>query len=410
MSQQMSQSMIDFRDTIWGPGRYLLDGGNPYDHNAYLAANSGAQEFDPYAPAWLLLAVAIGALPFDAAAAVYLVLGAVIAVVLGRTVVAWGAPGLLRVGVPLVLIYLCVWGPGKYALQNGGTLLVVLGWVLVVRDVVEHASASRWVEPRRGEADDPIRVRSVIPSGTWPAAVGLALSLLKPQFGLPLIVIALAVGRWAVIWRGAVVLLAASTPVIVACSVAAGGFNQFVGSILQLTGYAASPSAQTGLSSTGNSRADLLGMLARLTGTAPPAWVQVVVPLAVLAAAILVVRRTRGALTIIMGVAAATLLAVVHQYYDSIILVAPAVVTFHVLLTRRPIARVELIVGLLGLIPLLKLYQVAQFVAPGSGNVGAEFPTTAAVTAALAVSAVAALTVRRQAATLVDPPLSRSTP
>jgi hypothetical protein len=29
---------LDFRDTIWTPGRHLLEGGNPYDPEGYLAA------------------------------------------------------------------------------------------------------------------------------------------------------------------------------------------------------------------------------------------------------------------------------------------------------------------------------------------------------------------------------------
>lgn len=272
------------------------------------------------------------------------------------------------------MLYICVCSPWQYALQNGGTLLVAFGWVLVVRDLVEHAPASRGIEPSHGGAGDPVRVRGVVPPGTWPAAVGLALSLLKPQFGLPLVVVALAVGRWAVVWRGAVALLVASTPVILICSVAAGGFDRYLDSIVQLTAYASSPSAQTGLLSTDNGRVDLLGMAVQLTRAVPPPWLQVAVPLAVLAAAILVVRRAHEPLTIIVSVAAGTLLSVVHQPYDDIILFVPAVVTFDILLMRRPIPWIDAVVGLLGLVPLLKLHQVAQVVVPGSGDTDAKFP------------------------------------
>ena len=402
--QRMAGSMIDFRDTIWGPGRYLLNGGNPYDHAAYLAANPGAQEFDPYAPAWLLFAVPHAALPFTVAAAVYLALGLVLAVVLLRTVCAWAAPRLLRIGVPALLLYMCAWAPGQYSLQNSGALLVALGWVLVVRDVLEHAPVARAVGRPRGDGDDPVRVRAVAPSGTWSAAFGLALALLKPQFGLPLIVVTLSVGRWAVVWRGAVVLMAASVPAIVACSVNAGGVDRFLGSIVELVGYASSPSAQTGLGSADNSRSDLLGMLARLTGAAPAAWLGIVVPIAVLAATVLVVRRAREPLTIVTSVAAGTLLPVVHQSYDDIILVAPAVVALDMLIIRQPLPPVETIVGLLGLVPMLKLHRLAQVVAPESGNVGAELPGVAALTAALALATVVTFTPRYQVS-LTKPPV-----
>lgn len=402
---QTSQSMIDFRETIWAPGRYLLNGGNPYDHDAYLLANPGSQEFDPYAPAWFLLAVPVGALPFAVSAAVYLAVGAVVAVVLLRTVAAWGAPGLVRIGVPALLLYLCAWAPGKYGLQNGGALLVALGWVLVVRDVVEHAPAV----PQRRPDERPARMWGVVPSGAWAAGVGLALSLLKPQFGLPLVVIALVAGRWAVVWRGAVALLAGSIPVVIACSVNAGGFDRFLISILQLVGYASSPSAQTGLSSSENRRADLLGMLARLTGEAPTAWLQLVVPLVVLALGVLVVRRAREPLTIAAGVAAATLLPVVHQSYDNIILLMPVVVTIDVVLARRRIGRLDLLVGLIGLIPMLKVHQLSQIVAPGSGNAGAELPATAAIAVTLVLGAVAAVTAQQPDMPVAGPTLSRST-
>src|SRR5690348_10613673 len=69
-------AMADFRDTIWVPGRWLLDGGNPYDPAAYLSANPGSQELDPYAPAWLLMAMLFALLPFAPSAATYLVAGA----------------------------------------------------------------------------------------------------------------------------------------------------------------------------------------------------------------------------------------------------------------------------------------------------------------------------------------------
>ena len=151
-----------------------------YDPAPYLAANPGSQEFDPYAPAWLLLSAAFAPLPFTAAAAADLVLGAVLAVVLIRLLLRWADPRLLPLGTPIGLIWLEVWSPGRYSLQNGGTLLIFIGWVLVMRALVRRQAS-------------------------W-GALGLALVLLKPQFGLPLVVVLVVAGRWRTALNGLLLL------------------------------------------------------------------------------------------------------------------------------------------------------------------------------------------------------------
>src|SRR5690242_12836018 len=100
---QYPHQMADFRDTVWAPGRWLLAGHNPYDPVAYLPANPGSQEFDPYAPAWFLLAAPLALLPFTASAALYLAIGAGLMVILLRLVIRTTDPRLLPRGVPLAL-------------------------------------------------------------------------------------------------------------------------------------------------------------------------------------------------------------------------------------------------------------------------------------------------------------------
>ncbi|GAA3809238.1 hypothetical protein GCM10022380_28620 [Amycolatopsis tucumanensis] len=55
---------LDFRDTVWTPGRDLLSGENPYDPGTYLATYPWALPMSLYMPAWLTLAVPLAPLPY----------------------------------------------------------------------------------------------------------------------------------------------------------------------------------------------------------------------------------------------------------------------------------------------------------------------------------------------------------
>jgi hypothetical protein len=357
MPWQDPHEMSDFRDTIWAPGHWLLAGGNPYDPAPYLAANPGSQEFDPYAPAWLLLSAALAPLPFTAAAAAYLVLGAVLAVVLIRLLLRWADPRLLALGTPIGLIWLELWSPGRYSLQNGGTLLIFIGWVLVMRALVRRQAS-------------------------W-GALGLALVLLKPQFGLPLIVVLLAAGRWRTAVNGLLLLAAASVPALTICVIAAGGPVGFLESIGRLLSYATSADAATGLLSPFNDRIDLLGLFGRF-GVAAPGWAQLLVGLLATAAACLFARRGTP-VTMTAGIAAVVLLGLVHQPYDAVIMLTPLVVGLpaamarlaaseHLSMARRfpvdghtAMQGRELIVWALAAVPVIHLHRVTTLVLSKTG-------------------------------------------
>ena len=367
MPWQDPHEMSDFRDTVWIPGRWLLTGGNPYDPGPYLAANPGSQEFDPYAPAWLLLSAAFAPLPFTAAAAAYLVLGAVLAVVLVRLLLRWADPRLLALGTPIGLIWLELWSPGRYSLQNGGTLLIVVGWVLVMRALVRRQASF--------------------------GALGLALVLLKPQFGLPLIVVLVVAGRWRTAVSGLLLLVAASVPALTICVIAAGGPVGFLESIGRLLSYATSADAATGLLSPFNGRIDLLGLLGRF-GVAAPGWAQLLVGLLATAAACLFARRG-SPITMTAGISAVVLLGLVHQPYDAVIMLTPVVIglpaamarlaaTEHLRVARRfpieghaPLHGRELVVWALAAVPVIHLHRVTTLVV---SKTGADLVDVAALT------------------------------
>ena len=134
---------LDFRDTIWTPGRYLLSGGNPYDPVAYQAAYPWALAFSLYAPAWLLLAALLAPLPYLVSIMVFQALSLVAAIVMLRVICRWTMPTLADLAVPAALLWMNVWYPGRGALSvQLTTLLAVLGTALVLRSVTQWPRAS----------------------------------------------------------------------------------------------------------------------------------------------------------------------------------------------------------------------------------------------------------------------------
>lgn len=304
--QQATNSLMDYRDIIWVPGRYLLDGGNPYDPDVYLAAHPWAQEFDPYAPAWLLLALIFAPLPYLASAAVYQIFTTAVAVVLLRVVSRWAMPRWADIAVPAGLLWLNLWYPGRGSLAAGSSLVAVLGVALVVRALAE---------PER-------------PDRSWSVggAVGIGLALIKPQFGLPVMVIAVAGGRIRYVWRGILGLAIASLPVAIVCSIAAGGPIAFVNSVLRDLDHASSPDAPTGLRSPFQDRIDVVGLLARYGLTDPSVIVSVGVPLLAVIIGAVVVVRSRDPFLTATAVSGAAILGFVHFPYDLLVMVIPFVV------------------------------------------------------------------------------------
>jgi hypothetical protein len=305
--QQATSSLMDYRDLIWVPGRYLLEGGNPYDPDLYLAAHPWAQEFDPYAPAWLLVALVFAPFPYLVSAALYQIATTALAVVLLRVVAVWTMPRWADLAVPAGLLWLNLWYPGRGSLAAGSSLVAVLGVALVLRAVAgEHpAPASR--------------------SWSVGGAIGIALALVKPQFGIPVMLLAVAGGRWRDVWRGVLGLAIASLPVAIVCSIAAGGPLAFVGSVLRDLEHASSPDAPTGLRSPFQDRIDIVGLLARHGLTEPPAVLSVGVPLLMVLAGVFVVMRTKDRFIVSVAVSGVALLGFVHFPYDLVVMVIPFV-------------------------------------------------------------------------------------
>jgi hypothetical protein len=178
----------DFRDATYFPARALLDGVNPYDPTAYLDSNPDIGQYFPlYGPHHLILHLPFTALSLNTAIAVYGVLTLILTVTLAW--VGLRLAGLDRTG-PVVLgtsALLLASNPGRanfVSLQP--TILIVLGAYLAL----SYRNTS------------------------WMAAAGAALTFLKPQFGIPLVVILFFTGRASIARRGILIATIVSAPVI----------------------------------------------------------------------------------------------------------------------------------------------------------------------------------------------------
>lgn len=375
---QSQGQLVDFRDSVWTPGRYLLSGGNPYDTATYLAAVPWTQGLALYAPAWLLVSVPLAPLPYLVANAIYQVLGITVVLVLIRVVLRWTLPRFVAVGTPIAVVWLVVWAAGRYALANVSTALVVLGVVLVLRGVWLRRTADATPDDRKHDL------------ATGATSIGVALAMLKPQFGLVMVVVALAGRRWDAAWRGVLGLGLASTPVLVACVAASGGVSGFVDGIRSNLARSTSAESAAGLTSPLNVSIDLLGQVGRL-GVDPPPAVRLAVPLIALAVAAWLVVRSRSLIVLTAGVTATLLLGFIHQFYDLLVLVLPLCVGIAWIADRRRVSRLDRCRWLFAAFPTVHVHRVSTNVVPGLTTTWADRIDTAVllVTLVLCLAATA---------------------
>jgi hypothetical protein len=364
-SWQSQGHLVDFRDTVWVPGRFLWSGGNPYDTPALLSTYPWTQGLPVYAPEWFLLAAPLSLLPYLVANVVYQVVGLAVAIVLVRLILRWTLPRYVAIGIPVGVLWFCVWAAGRYALANVSTALVVLGLVLALRGV--------WLA--RSDPTGPMRAAT---------ACGVALTLLKPTYGLLVVVVVIAGRRFDAAWRGVLAMLVASLPALVASVIASGGPSGFVAALLRNLDWSTSPDAATGLSSPFNVSIDFVSQLARL-GSVPPGWVQLAVPLVACAAAAWVARRAQTLLVLTAGVTTLLLLGFVHQFYDLIALLLPFAVGLGCVVDGRMNGRIGYLIWILAALPTLHIHRLTTAVVPGLTTTAADrFDTTVMLIACVA--------------------------
>lgn len=281
---------VDFRDAIHAPAAALLDGVDPYNTDALLAHDPGVgNPFDAYAPHHLLLALPLAVMPLAAAGVVWWVLN--LALLLGvctfvvhRVRPAWGVTGVLGLAA-LTLIS----NPGRFNFLTGQpTLAMVLGTYLA------FSSPNPWL-----------------------AAGGTALALIKPQFGLPVLLLLLAAGRWRAAAGGTALASVLALPVVAVLGVMEGGLGNLIRAV---TDNVSSSNAQA----VSEFRVDLVGSFMRLTGTTIGIPGHLLVFLALVSAGAWLLRRhgksDAAGLTVVGLV---TVLSLFHLPYDLLILLWP---------------------------------------------------------------------------------------
>ena len=304
----------DFRDATYYPVKALLDGVNPYDPTDFLAYHPDIGQWFPlYGPLHLLLHLPLAGLSFDAALWVYAGLTLALTVAL-----AWVALGLAGYSRPAAVVLgvsalLVASNAGRSNLINlQPTILIVLGVYLAL-------TARR---------------------SPWLAALGVALTFIKPQFGLPLTALLLVTGRTGVAWRGIVLTAIPTAPILARLVAIEGGLGGVVDSVrqnLQLAGQETFTNYQIGLTGSFDLASTALAFAV--------AAILVVVTAAVL--------RGRPPETDAAGLAVfsiAMLLGLFHVTYDLLLLTWPLLLAAGTVVTG---ARTRLELSLFGLLLLL---------------------------------------------------------
>jgi hypothetical protein len=366
---------LDFRDTVWTPGRFLLEGGNPYDPDAYRAAYPWALSFSLYAPVWLLLAAALSPLPYLISIIVFQVLSLAVAVLMLHLLFRWSLPRHVAFAVPIALLWMNIWYPGRGALSvQLTTLLAVIGVTLVIRSVCAPSG--------RADADDR--------AGAW----GVALCLLKPQFGT-MAIVGLAAGRARSVAWGVAGLALASLPMLVVCTVAAGGPGAFVDSVIRDLAVANSNTHPSGLMYPDQRRLDLLGQIVRWGSGAPPAWLQIAVPIIFLVVVpVIVVRLTRRPLAQSAVVCTSMLIGIYHGTYDLLVLFVPVAIGIGMALRGELTRAGDRITLLACSLVVLHLQTVSTAIVPGLGILGADAINLLLLVVGLVAGIHTAITIR----------------
>lgn len=321
--------LADFRDTVWYPVRDLLAGNNPYDLPNYLDRHPGAQPLNPYSPAYLLVTAPIAALPYLLGGLLWTVLTIACTPVL----VALGLRSAGRPATPAAVLFL-----SALLLPLPAALLGVVQGQVAPFCAVGAILAVWFRDPDTRGA-------------RWAGAAGLAVALVKPQVGIPLVVLMLAYGSWRTVLRGTVLHAVVALPPTVLAMVAAGGPGAFVTSVLDNASQSRTLMYVTDLDK--SARLDLAGLLGRVTGGVS-STVETVVALLTLAAtvalAVVAARRFGGHDPRVLATAALVVVIALPNERYALLAAVPAIIGLAVLAVREPADRVlhaGVVVGLL---------------------------------------------------------------
>lgn len=217
--------MTDFRDTVMLPGQAVTRGLDPYDIGVHKSTFPHAQEFDPYMPWWLTVTGPLSRLDWASASLVWSFVLAVATSACAfwagwRIHVSehhkWHMPRRVtpfvetpcRLGLVFVIVQ-WLWRPTTVGqgLGNVGALVSIFALCALL-----------------GRRD------------SWWAPF-LALAWVKPQFGIPLVIILLVRGQWRRAVGGTALAVVASIPMTALLAHREGGFGQLVAVVLDAVSH-----------------------------------------------------------------------------------------------------------------------------------------------------------------------------
>jgi hypothetical protein len=302
-------AMGDFYAASYYPVRALLEGNDPHDAARYMAVYPVHYSYPPYAPINLLFHLTFGLLPPVEGAIAY-----------------FGLTCLLSLGLAHLALRLAGVRPlvHRVFLLAGAVLLSRPGhWTLLLGQSAILLTCATYFALLKGR-DSPRA-----------AGVALALTVLKPTFGVPLILLVWAWGRQraAIIGIGLAILV--NLPVAGILAAREGGVGQFLRVVFKgYEGWQALPGVDP---ATSYNRVEAVSLVSRIIGTSLTNAEQVLLAGSLLVAAatilhLLAIQDSPTARNTAVGIICTAMLLVgFHRGYDLVLLTAP----FAALLTDR---------------------------------------------------------------------------
>jgi Glycosyltransferase family 87 len=294
--------MMDFYGNVYYPVRAFLDGEDPYDPKRFMALYPVDLPYPIHAPINLLLHLPFGLLPPGAAGITYFVFSALLALPLAYM-------SLRLTGIP---------HRGKIVLLASAILLSRPGhWNLVLGQRGIFLSLATYVALVYAR-DAPFL-----------SGVGIAISMIKPTWGIPLAILMLASGYGRAVAAGLMFSAIANLPVLAVLVAKEGGVTSFVHVLL--AGHRAWEALPEIGPATSYARLDAATTVSRFLGYPLSDLVQALLTAGILLTAALVLRIvTRdpesGSRDLTVGIICLGLiLSGYHNGYDLVVLVGPFV-------------------------------------------------------------------------------------
>lgn len=296
-------AMVDFRDTIWLPTKWLLTGGDPYDGAAYAAQFPFAQDFPTYTPGHLALWLPFGALPWQAAVALAIMVNVAVVVAVG----AWAGGRLVREWRSPAAATRAEW------IAGAAVGVVVLWLARTVADAIGYGQPSVLY--------GLLAAPALLAKRPSTATLCTAVTCLKPHIGVFVVIILIAQRRWRTAFSGVLLASVVSLPIALW---AAGGPSGLMRWLETLGGNVSGSSARRTVEYLGE-RIDVVGSALDF-GVALGSWATMLVLAVGVIAVILAVRSAERLDQPLIGIALASciaLLAFYHISYDAMWLLVP---------------------------------------------------------------------------------------